>query len=147
MSYIKLSVQIQKLSEPQRSDMFVKQFRSAVREGKFDALELPDGKFELPKQFTRRGTGGEKYSKTAKDMLFEATPEFEAWFAATNTQLLDGRKGTRAPVVSVENIESGAVDFKALAAATRQSMESKYQRGQTLGQSRKKSKSKGQRRK
>jgi hypothetical protein len=147
MSYIKLSEQIEKLSEPQRSDAFVKQFRSAVREGKFDAIELPGGKFELPQQFTRRGIKGQTYSKTAKDMLFEVTPEFEAWFAVTDTQLLDGRKGTRAPAVSIENIESGAVDFKALAAATRQNMEDKYRRGQTLGESRKTSKSRGNKRK
>ncbi len=131
MAYLKLSEQVQKLSHPQRSDVFIKQFLMAVREGKIEAAILPGVRFELPKQFKRQGESDETYSKTAREMMFEATPEFEAWFQETEAQLGRGRVAKLR--VSVETIESGAVDFKALAAETRQKLEDSYRKGQKLG--------------
>ncbi|ULH18129.1 hypothetical protein MF271_21875 (plasmid) [Deinococcus sp. KNUC1210] len=71
MPYIKLSHQIEKLHNPQRSDAFVKQVRAAVREGDFDAGDLPE-RFTLPKSFSKRG-GGERYSRSVRDMVIDAT--------------------------------------------------------------------------
>ncbi|UQN04867.1 hypothetical protein [Deinococcus sp. QL22] len=130
MAYLKLSEQVQKLSNPQRSDAFIKQFRTAVREGKFEAVDLPGVRFELPKQFKRRDAD-KASSKSVREMMFEATPEFEAWFEETNAQLEKSRNSK--VQVSLESIESGAVDFQALAAATRQKMEASYLKGQQLG--------------
>ncbi len=131
MAYFKLSEQVQKLSHPQRSDAFIRQFVIAVRDGRIEAAVLPGVRFKLPKQFKRRGESDATYSKTAREMMFEATPEFEAWFQETEAQLGTGRVAK--PRVSVETIESGAVDFKALAAQTRQRLEDRYRKGQQLG--------------
>ncbi|MBZ9752232.1 hypothetical protein K7W42_15360 [Deinococcus sp. HMF7604] len=133
MPYIKLSEQIEKLTNAQRSDAFIKQFCDAVREGKIDAVDLPS-RFELPKQFSRRGSD-ETYSKTVRDIVFDHTPEFNAWFDETNKGLTGGRKGSK-PKATLENIEAGLVDFKELAAATRAKIEASYSKGQTLGKSR-----------
>ncbi|MBZ9750731.1 hypothetical protein K7W42_07640 [Deinococcus sp. HMF7604] len=133
MPYIKLSEQIEKLTNAQRSDAFIKQFRDAVREGKIDAADLPS-RFELPKQFSRRGSD-ETYSKTVRDMVFDHTPEFDAWFDETNQGLNTGRRGSK-PKATLENIEAGLVDFKELAAATRAKIEASYSKGQALGKSR-----------
>ncbi|UQN08138.1 hypothetical protein [Deinococcus sp. QL22] len=138
MAYLKLSEQVQKLSNLQRSDAFVKQFQIAVREGKIEAVKLPGARFELPKQFKRRSGDGETYNKLARDMLFEVTPEFQAWFEKIDAQLREGRAS--APRVSLESIESGAVDFKALAAHTRQQMEASFLKGQKLGSANRKAK-------
>ncbi|MFC3919436.1 hypothetical protein ACFOUS_22320 [Deinococcus metalli] len=46
-----LSEQVRKLANAQRSDAFVKEFRAAVRDGTFDAADLPQ-RFTLPKAFT-----------------------------------------------------------------------------------------------
>lgn len=133
MSYKKLSEQIQELSNPQRSDAFVKQFREAVREGQFDATYLPE-RFTLPKEFSRRGGEG-RYQRDTRDMLFEVTPAFEQWFEQTNKELAVSRRtGTVKP--TAENIEAGLVDFKALAAETRRKLQASYEKGQALGKSR-----------
>jgi hypothetical protein len=47
MPYLKLSDQVGKLTNPQRSDTFVKAFRTAVREGQFEAIDIKS-RFELP---------------------------------------------------------------------------------------------------
>ncbi|MFC4638455.1 hypothetical protein [Deinococcus hohokamensis] len=134
MPYAKLSEQIQKLANPQRSDAFVKQFRNAVREGDIEAADLPS-RFTLPKQFSRRGQN-ETYQRDVKDMVFEVTPAFEKWFESINSELATNRRGAKVKP-TLENIEAGLIDFKELAAATRQKMEASYAKGQTLGNSRK----------
>ena len=134
MPYTTLSDQVKKLVNAQRSDAFVKEFRTAVREGKIEAADLPT-RFTLPKAFTHRGQG-ETYTRQVKDMVFEMTPAFDTWFADMNTQLATSRRGgTIKP--TYENIEAGLVDFKALAASTRQKMEASFTKGQTLGKARK----------
>lgn len=135
MPYQKLSEQVQKLSNAQRSDAFVKLFRDAVRDGQFEAAYLPE-RFTLPKQYSRRGAEG-TYQKDAKEMLFDATPKFEAWFEQTNRDLAAARKGSTIKP-TLENIEAGLVDFKAMAADTRKKMQASYTKGQALGTSRSK---------
>lgn len=134
MTYKKLSEQMHELGNPQRSDAFVKMFREAVREGKFDATYLPE-RFTMPKQFSRRGEEG-NYQRDTKDMLFEVTPAFEKWFEQTNSELAAPSRRSGSPKPTAENIESGLVDFKALAEETRRKMQASYQKGQALGQSR-----------
>ncbi|EYB68962.1 hypothetical protein DEIPH_ctg012orf0021 [Deinococcus phoenicis] len=133
MAYRKLSEQIHELGNPQRSDAFVKMFREAVREGKFDATYLPE-RFTMPKAFSRRGAEG-TYQRDAKEMLFEVTPAFEKWFEQTNAELATSRR-TGTPKPTAENIEAGLVDFKALAEETRKKMQASYEKGQALGKSR-----------
>lgn len=133
MAFRKLSEQVQELSNPQRSDAFVKLFRSAVREGRFDAAYIPE-RFSLPKEYARRGSN-EKYSKDSKDMVFEVTPEFEHWFENINNDLAGGRRSARVKP-SLEAFERGELDFKALAEETRKKMDASYKKGQSLGQSR-----------
>ena len=135
MPYARLSEQVQKLSNPQRSDAFVKAFRTAVREGVIEAADLPQ-RFTLPKEFSRRGQEG-TYNRDVKDMAFEVTAEFEEWFERTNVELATNRRGAKVKP-TLENIEAGLVDFKALAAATREKMEASFTKGQKLGSSRKK---------
>jgi hypothetical protein len=135
MAYRKLSEQLQQLSDPQRSDAFIRSFREAVREGKFDAAALPE-RFTMPKEFKRRGAEG-SYQREAKEMLFEVTPEFEQWFDQTNSDLIVKRRSGSGKIrPTVEAIEAGQVDFKALAAETRQKMQASFQKGQALGKSR-----------
>jgi hypothetical protein len=138
-TYKKLSEQVHELSNAQRSDTFVRMFRDAVRDGKFEAAYLPE-RFTLPKQFTRRGSD-ETYQRDTKEMLFEVTPKFEKWFDETNRELAAARKGG-AIKPSVEAIEAGLVDFKQMAAETRQKMQASYEKGQALGKSRAKGKGK-----
>ncbi len=138
-TYKKLSEQVHELSNAQRSDTFVRMFRDAVRDGKFEAAYLPE-RFTLPKQFTRRGND-ETYQRDTKEMLFEVTPKFEKWFDETNRELAAARKGG-AIKPSVEAIEAGLVDFKQMAAETRQKMQASYEKGQALGKSRAKGKRK-----
>ena len=133
MSYVALSEQVKKLHNPQRSDAFVKQLRESVREGDIAAAELP-GRFELPKQYSKRGSDT-TYTRTVKDMIIDATPAFETWFENINRELSPARSGGRIKV-SVETIEAGLVDFKALAAETRKKMGASFEKGQTLGKSR-----------
>ncbi|GGO29249.1 hypothetical protein [Deinococcus humi] len=139
MAYKKLSEQVHELNNPQRSDTFVKMFRDAVRDGKFEAAYLPE-RFTMPKQFTRRGSE-DTYQRDTKEMLFEVTPKFEKWFDEVNRELAAARKGgTIKP--SVEAIEAGLVDFKKMAAETRKKMQASYEKGQALGQTRSKTKRK-----
>lgn len=133
MAYRKLSEQIQELSNPQRSDVFVKQFREAVREGRFDATFLTE-RFTMPKTFSRRGAEG-TYQRDTRDMLFEVTPDFEAWFEETNEGLSSTRRtGNVKP--TAENIAAGLVDFRTLAEETRRKMQASFEKGQQLGKSR-----------
>jgi len=131
--YITLSDQIEKLHNPQRSDTFVKQLRTAVREGNVVAADLPT-RFPLPKQYTKRGSNA-TYNRTVKDMVIDATPAFEAWFENVNRELTPSRTGGQIKV-SAEAIEAGLVDFKALAAQTREKMGASFKKGQALGKSR-----------
>lgn len=137
MAYKKLSEQVRELTNPQRSDAFVKQFREAVRQGEFDAITLSE-RFTLPKEFSRRGAEG-SYQKDARDMLVDVTPAFEKWFKQTNETLAaqPTRGSGGKPKPTVENIESGLIDFKALAEETRRKMQASYEKGQSLGNSRK----------
>ncbi|AFZ67468.1 hypothetical protein [Deinococcus peraridilitoris] len=139
MALRKLSDQVQQLSNPQRSDAFVKMFRSAVREGRFDAAYVPE-RFTLPKQYARRG-GDDRYSKDSKEMIFEVTPAFEHWFDSINQDLSSGRRAARVKP-SLEAFESGELDFKALAEETRRKMDASYKKGQSLGKSRSKARPK-----
>ncbi|WP_407543056.1 hypothetical protein Q0M94_23785 (plasmid) [Deinococcus radiomollis] len=133
MPYVTLSDQVKKMHNPQRSDSFVKELRSAVREGDVLAADLPT-RFELPKQYAKRGSDA-TYSRSVKDMVIDATPKFEAWFEKVNKELSPARSGGRVKV-SVEAIEAGLVDFKALAAETRKKMGASFSKGQALGKSR-----------
>lgn len=133
MAYRKLSEQIQDLSNPQRSDVFVKQFREAVREGRFDATFLTE-RFTMPKTFSRRGAEG-TYQRDTRDMLFEVTPDFEAWFEETNEALSSSRRTSNVKPTA-ENIAAGLVDFKTLAEETRRKMQASFEKGQQLGKSR-----------
>ena len=133
MPYVTLNDQIKKMHNPQRSDSFVKQLRSAVREGDVMAADLPK-RFELPKQYAKRGDGT-TYTRSVKDMVIDATPKFEDWFEKVNKELSAARSGGKVKV-TVEAIESGLVDFKTLAAETRRKIDASFSKGQTLGKSR-----------
>ncbi len=133
MAFKKLSEQVRELSNPQRSDTFVKAFRNAVRDGKIEAAYIQE-RFTLPKSFTTRGSDG-TYSKDSRDMIFDATPEFEEWFQDINKDLAVSRRGGKIKA-TVENIEKGPVDFHALAEETRRKMHASYSKGQQLGASR-----------
>lgn len=139
MAYRKLSEQVSELSNPQRSDAFVKRFRDAVREGKFDAMNLTE-RFTMPKQYSRRGAEGQ-YQRDTKDMLFEPNAAFDKWFAQVNKELASSRRSAR-PKPSLEAVESGQLSFKELAAETRRKMQASYEKGQALGKSRAKTRKK-----
>jgi hypothetical protein len=139
MTYRKLSEQVVHLTNPQRSDTFVKMFRNAIREGKFDGAYMPE-RFTLPKSFSRRG-GGASYNREVKEMLFEISPDFDKWFDETNRELAASRKGGKIKP-SVEAIEAGLVNFKEMAAETRQKMQASFKKGQSLGKSRARTKNK-----
>ncbi len=135
MPYKRLSEQVKELSNPQRSDTFVKVFRHAVRDGRFEAAYIQE-RFTLPKAFTTRGDK-DTYSKDSRDMLFDATPEFDEWFQEMNRSLAVARKGGKIKP-TVENIEKGLIDFHALAQETRRKMAASFDKGQQLGASRSK---------
>ncbi|MFD2609449.1 hypothetical protein ACFSR9_08375 [Deinococcus taklimakanensis] len=137
MTYKRLSEQVRELTNPQRSDTFVKLFREAVREGKIEGAYLPAERFTMPKTYTRRGSN-DTYQRDMREMLFLVTPKFEKWFEETNRELAVSRKGGTLKATA-ENIEAGLVDFKALAAETRKKMQASYEKGQTLGKTRAKS--------
>lgn len=139
MAYRKLSEQLQELSNPQRSDAFIKRFRDAVRDGEIDAFSLPE-RFTIPKQFNRRGAEG-TYQRDTKDMLFEVTPAFAAWFDEVNKELASSRRNSRVKP-SLEAVETGQLNFKDLVAETRQKMRASYEKGQALGKSRAKTRKK-----
>jgi hypothetical protein len=92
--------------------------------------------FTLPKTFGRRGTD-EAHQRDVKDIVFEISPAYNAWLADIKKELASSRRGgTIKP--TLENIEVGLVDFKELAATTRQKMQASFSKGQALGNSRKK---------
>lgn len=135
MAYKKLSEQLQDLSNPQRSDAFIRLFREAVREGRIEAAQLPE-RFTIPKQFRRRGEEG-SYQREGREMLFEVTPEFERWFEQANQDLAASpSRGSGKVKPSLEAVESGQLDFKTLAADTRRRLQASFEKGQTLGKSR-----------
>ena len=74
-------------------------------------------------------------------MLFEISPAFDRWFDETNRELAASRKGGKIKP-SMEAIEAGLVDFKVMAAETRQKMQASFKKGQSLGKSRAKNKKK-----
>lgn len=136
MTYSKLSDEVQQLPDPQQSAAFVKHFRDAVRDGQFDAVDLRE-RFMLPKVFRRRGSEG-TYQRDARDMIFERTPAYEAWLETTQKALISSAR-PRKPKVTVENLEAGVLDFQALAAETRRKLQGQFEKGQALGQSRRRS--------
>ena len=137
MAYRKLSEVVMELANPQQSERFVNMFRNAVREGAIDAIELKE-RFTLPKQYQRRGAEG-SYARQKRDMVFEVTPKSDRWIKQATEDLGKvNTRGARTKVVpSLETVESGEVDFRALVEETRRNMEAKYNRGQQLGNSRK----------
>lgn len=135
MEYRKLSEQVALLSNPQKSEAFIKAFRNAVREGQFDAADAP-GRFELPKDFKRRN--GEIYRRRAKEMILVVTPEFEVWFAEMDAQLQP--KGV-SKLPALEAYASGELDFMAAVERTRNQMRERAGHGQKLGKGRSKKKS------
>jgi hypothetical protein len=135
MAYSTLSEQVKKLTNLQRSDAFFRQFRDAVREGKIEAANLPE-RFTLPKEYRRRGAEG-SYTRDVKNMVVNVTPAYEKWFAQVNEELNTPVRRTAAPKASLEAVESGEVDFAAMVEETRRKLQGSYEKGQTLGQSRK----------
>lgn len=131
MEFQKLSDLVIELDNPQKSDVFVKLFRAAVRDGTILALDLPE-RFTMPKKYRRRKAAG-TYERDTKDMLFEVTAETQAWFESTRAALRATGSRKAKPKPSLEAVESGAVDFKAAAAATRRELQAKFARGQKLG--------------
>ena len=142
MAYAKLSDQVAQLDNPQKADSFVKLFRTAAREGAFDAVQV-EGRFTLPKEYKPRKEGGRE-QRDVKEMVFERTPAFDAWFEGVQQQLV-GRARQPKVTVSLESIERGEVDFKALAEETRAKMTASFAKGQALGNSRAKPKAKPKR--
>ena len=142
MAYAKLSDQVAQLDNPQKADTFVKLFRAAAREGTFDAVQVGE-RFTLPKEYKPRKEDG-RAQRDVKDMVFERTPAFDAWFEDVQPQLV-GRTRQPKVKVSLESIQSGKVDFKALAEETRAKMTASFAKGQALGNSRAKSKAKPKR--
>lgn len=139
MELSKLSEQVAKLTNPQKSDAFVRQFRGAVREGIFDAADAP-GRFELPKRFSRRGSD-ETYTRSSREMILSVTPEFEEWFAAVDAELAQQGRRNR-PVPTAEAFKSGELDFEAAVEETRRKMHARFEKGQQLGSGRGKGKAK-----
>ena len=135
MAYEKLSVQVEKLTNPQRSDAFFKQFREAVREGKIEAADLPE-RFELPKEYRRRGAD-ETYTRTVKDMVVNVTPAYKKWFDDVNETLSIPTRRAGTPKASLEAVEAGDVDFAAMVEETRRKMQASFEKGQNLGNTRK----------
>lgn len=112
----------------------MKLFKAAVREGKIEAMDLPE-RFTMPKVYVRRGAEG-SYQRDTRDMLYDATAEAETWFKATAESLSKTTTRPRRVKPSLEAVESGSLDFTALAAETRRKMQAKYEKGQELGRSR-----------
>ncbi|QLG13310.1 hypothetical protein HLB42_20490 (plasmid) [Deinococcus sp. D7000] len=132
MAYRKLSELVNDLENPQQSDTFVKLFKAAVRDGRVVATNLSE-RFTLPKTYIRRGTEG-TYQRETREMLYEVTPKAERWIEETRAALVKTGIRTRKVSLTSEAAQSGAVDFKALAAETRRKMQARYEKGQKLGQ-------------
>lgn len=139
MEYARLSEQVHRLSNSQRSDLFVKRFRQAVRDGIFDAAEAP-GRFELPKAFKRRGAD-ETYARSSREMIVALTPEYEGWFSATDAELLQRARSQKAQP-SVASFGSGELDFASHVEETRRKMQTRAVAGSQLGKSKKGTKKK-----
>ncbi len=131
MAYRKLSELVNDLENPQQSDTFVKLFKAAVRDGRVVATDLPE-RFTLPKAYTRRGAEG-THQRNTGEMVYEVTPRAEKWAEDTRAALAQARTRTSKVQFTSEAAESGAVDFKALAAETRRKMQAKHEKGQQLG--------------
>lgn len=134
--YTTLSEEVKKLSNPQRSDAFVRQVREAIRTGEVQAAQVP-GRFTLPKTYRKRGSE-ETGTRDARELVIELSPEYQAWFTQVNAELeaspARSRSGHEKP--TLETIESGAVEFKTLAEETRRKMQASFEKGQQLGKSR-----------
>lgn len=135
MSYAKLSEQVSNLTNPQRSDIFVRRFRDAVREGDIEAADLPS-RFDLPKEYKRRGAEG-SYSRSVREMVVNVTPAYTKWFDSINEELNTNTRRAAAPKASLEAVEAGDVDFAAMVEETRRKLAASYEKGQNLGNSRK----------
>ncbi|MFC5596026.1 hypothetical protein [Deinococcus cellulosilyticus] len=135
MKLQKLSEAVSGLNNPQRSDQFVRAFRNAVRDEVFDAAEI-EGRFELPKEYSRRNSN-ETYKRQAKEMIFEVTPTYQKWYEEVTLDLNTSKRQKRVKP-TLEAYSSGALDFRAAAAATREKMKASEQKGKKLGSSRKK---------
>ncbi|CAM3803100.1 HK97 gp10 family phage protein [Deinococcus saxicola] len=131
MAYRKLSELVNDLENPQQSDTFAKLFKAAVRDGRVVATDLPE-RFTLPKAYTRRGAEG-TYQRNTREMVYEVTPKAEKWAEDTRAALAQARTRTAKVQLTSEAAESGAVDFKALAAETRRKMQARHEKGQKLG--------------
>ncbi|GBF04664.1 hypothetical protein DAERI_020261 [Deinococcus aerius] len=68
-------------------------------------------------------------------MVIELTTAYEAWFQQVNEELAAAPSRNARVKPTVENIESGAVDFKALAEETRRRLNASLEKGQTLAKS------------
>ena len=112
---------------------FVKLFQEAVRSGKIDGAYLPE-RFTMPKQFTRRGST-DTYQRDTREMIFDHTPDFDAWFEETNRDLAAARRGGNIKP-SMEAVESGLVDFQTMVEETRRKMQASFEKGQALGKGR-----------
>ncbi|WP_102124974.1 hypothetical protein [Deinococcus planocerae] len=89
----------------------------------------------LSKTYRRRGSD-ETGIREARELVIEVTPKYEAWFQQMNEELAAVPSRNAKVKPTVENIESGAVDFKTLAEETRRKMQASFEKGQQLGQSR-----------
>ncbi|WP_342744571.1 hypothetical protein [Deinococcus hopiensis] len=104
-----------------------------MREGGFDAIDLPE-RFTLSKKLKRRGSD-ETYEK---DMMFETSSKFGKWFVGVNKELAaTPTRGSGKPKLTLENLEEGVIDFKALAEEARRKLRSSYEKSQNFGNSRK----------
>lgn len=134
MKLQKLSETVKELGNDQRSDQFVRLFRNAVRDSRFDAAEV-EGRFELPKTYNRRGSN-ETYKRQAKEMIFEVTSAYETWHQEAVQELGSSKRQKRIKP-TLEAYANGTLDFKAAAETTREKMKASEIKGKKLGSSRK----------
>ncbi len=73
------------------------------------------------------------HQRNTREMVYEVTPKAEKWAEDTKAALAQARTRTSKVQFTSEAAESGAVDFKALAAETRRKMQAKHEKGQQLG--------------
>lgn len=149
MTYRKLSELVLDVQDSQKTELFVRLFRNAVREGLIEAAELPGQRFVLPQLKRIRGSDGQTRQVEAREMVVKVTPALEGWMTQTLAEIESMGAGRRVRVKpSIEAIKEGAVDFEELARATRARMQNRFERGRQLGESRgKKTASKGRARK
>lgn len=140
MTYKKLSELLNEYPQAQHIGTLHKAFLAAVREGQVDATYTGE-RFSLPKVFRRRNAA-ETYQREVREMIFEVTPQFEAWFKKATHQLETKRVRKERVKPTAEAIESGEFDFKAAVEATRNKMKNSFDRGQKLGQTKAKARHK-----